>query len=280
MAKVQFINAILSGKLAGTVYARNKAGYYVRNWTKPLDPRTTAQIDNRTQFSNAASAWHSMSEAEKAAWNVYGMAFFIPKGGATPSPVSGFNAFTSTYYTAQVMQLRARTNTITFPAGVTATFLNYVPTTTAPTAAISGDIQDSTGAPLPLLLTAATFTASTAATEVTFTFPAPQNSAPIFRDAVTNKPVGFLVQISNAKNQMEQFTTNPRIRAINYIKPPDTLTGWTSGNKITFQAATNDLDTTKFKEWYVPGQTVQISAYIVSQDGQQKLLGSVQTVAL
>lgn len=280
MARVTFINAILSGKLAGTVYARNKAGYYVRNWTMPLDPRTPAQIQNRARFSTIASSWHALTDAQKAAWNVYGNQFFTPKTTFSVSPSSGFNAYTGLGYGALVAEAIARVNTITFPAGVTATFGNFSPASDPPAGAMSGQIKDGAGNPLPINLLNATLDSSNGAVTADFHFPAPQTNAPIFEDATTNQKVGILIQVSNPLTQIEEFVTNPRIRTVNVIKPPLTFTGWTSADKITFSATGPDLDITKFKNWYSPGQEVEIRAYLISESGAQKFLGGVKIPVL
>lgn len=274
MGKVTFINAIVSGKLEGTVYARNKAGYYIKGWTKPLDPRTIAQLQNRAWFSTAASTWHSLTDLQKAAWNSFGASYFVGKKGALVSMSSGFNAFVSMYYTAQFMNNKFRVNTITAPVVTTTTFGAFTPTLTAPVAALSGSIGGISAPAIPLALGAVTLSAATGATTVTINFPAAQLTAPIWTDSVLGEPVGLLVQVSNPNTQMTQFVTNPRIRAVNIIKPIASAVTWTSSSFITLSAAAADLGISGFKNWYTTGQIVEARLYLVSQSGQQKFLGA------
>jgi hypothetical protein len=79
MAKVTFGDATLSGKLGSRVFAYNKAGFYDRQYRKPTDPSTGAQIDNRANFGSAVTAWHGLTDAQKGAWNIFAATVFKPK---------------------------------------------------------------------------------------------------------------------------------------------------------------------------------------------------------
>lgn len=59
----------ISGKLNGTVFARNKGGHYMRSKSNPVNPRTSQQMEVRSAFGAIASAWRSLSEAARNAWN-------------------------------------------------------------------------------------------------------------------------------------------------------------------------------------------------------------------
>ena len=56
-------------KLGGDVFARNRAGVYVRARVKPTNPQTTSQQANRAVFSTYATAWRSLSSSQITAWN-------------------------------------------------------------------------------------------------------------------------------------------------------------------------------------------------------------------
>ena len=58
----------MSGKLGGTVFARNKSGAYSRNWVNPINPNTTKQQTVRNQFANLISGWKNLSAADQQAW--------------------------------------------------------------------------------------------------------------------------------------------------------------------------------------------------------------------
>lgn len=59
----------ISGKLNGTVFAKNKGGHYMRSKSKPTNPRTAQQMAVRGAFGAISSAWRSLPEAARNAWN-------------------------------------------------------------------------------------------------------------------------------------------------------------------------------------------------------------------
>ena len=71
MAKVNFGTTIndARGKIAGIVMSKNKSGSYVRTKVTPINPRTPAQQQVRSNFANGAKAWSgTLSAASRAAW--------------------------------------------------------------------------------------------------------------------------------------------------------------------------------------------------------------------
>lgn len=58
----------ISGKLNGTVFAKNKGGNYMRSKSKPSNPRTASQMAVRAQFGAISSAWKSLTESARSAW--------------------------------------------------------------------------------------------------------------------------------------------------------------------------------------------------------------------
>lgn len=59
----------ISGKIGGTVYARNRGGAYARNWAKPTNTPTTKQSANRVAFGNISKGWAALTPAEQDGWN-------------------------------------------------------------------------------------------------------------------------------------------------------------------------------------------------------------------
>ncbi|GAH76569.1 unnamed protein product [marine sediment metagenome] len=47
-----------SGSAGGVVFARNKSGAYIRNRTKPVNPKSTRQEAARAVVSYLAQRWH------------------------------------------------------------------------------------------------------------------------------------------------------------------------------------------------------------------------------
>lgn len=71
MSKVLFtaIVADMRGKLAGTVFAKNKGGNYTRTKTTPTNPQTTFQQAQRAILGNLSSSWRGLTDAQITAWN-------------------------------------------------------------------------------------------------------------------------------------------------------------------------------------------------------------------
>lgn len=61
--------AAISGKIGGTVYARNRGGAYARNWAKPTNTPTAKQSANRLAFGNISKDWAGLTEIQQEGWN-------------------------------------------------------------------------------------------------------------------------------------------------------------------------------------------------------------------
>jgi hypothetical protein len=69
---MKYTSALISdarNKLGGDVFARNRAGLYVRVKVKPKNPKTTIQQANRASFSTYTKAWRSLTAAQILGWN-------------------------------------------------------------------------------------------------------------------------------------------------------------------------------------------------------------------
>lgn len=71
MAKIKFtaVVADMRGKLAGSVFSKNRGGAYVRTKVTPVNPNTTAQATVREIFTNLAQAFRNLTPEQITAWN-------------------------------------------------------------------------------------------------------------------------------------------------------------------------------------------------------------------
>ena len=71
MALILFGNGVadIRGSINGTTFARNKAGAYARNRTKPVNPNTVSQSANRNRFATQAAQWTALTNTEQDTWN-------------------------------------------------------------------------------------------------------------------------------------------------------------------------------------------------------------------
>ena len=67
----------VSGSTGGTTYSRNKGGQYIRARAVPTQPRTTAQVAQRSALGSASQLWASISAEARALWTSY--AALIPR---------------------------------------------------------------------------------------------------------------------------------------------------------------------------------------------------------
>jgi hypothetical protein len=58
-----------SGSQAGTTASRNRNGQYLRSRAIPVNPRSTAQGQQRSRMSAAAATWRTLTAAQRAGWS-------------------------------------------------------------------------------------------------------------------------------------------------------------------------------------------------------------------
>lgn len=59
----------ISGKIQGTVFARNKGGAYARGRGVVTNPRTPEQMRVRSIFATVSSSWRNLTEVQISDWN-------------------------------------------------------------------------------------------------------------------------------------------------------------------------------------------------------------------
>lgn len=65
----------ISGKIAATVYTRNKGGNVIRNRRTPINRRSVEQSIRRQGLGNLASSWRGLTQAERDSWNAAAPSF-------------------------------------------------------------------------------------------------------------------------------------------------------------------------------------------------------------
>lgn len=59
----------ISGKIAATVFTRNKGGMVIRNRRTPINRRSVSQSERRQALGNFASAWRGLTQSQRDSWN-------------------------------------------------------------------------------------------------------------------------------------------------------------------------------------------------------------------
>jgi hypothetical protein len=78
MAKINFGSTVndARGKIAGTVFSKNKSGAYIRTKVTPVNPRTVAQSAVRSSFAQLAQNWSTLlTGSQRSAWVSYAVTY-------------------------------------------------------------------------------------------------------------------------------------------------------------------------------------------------------------
>lgn len=86
--------AQLSGRIGGSVYARNPYSNYVRNHTVPVNPDTGLQQRARAALAVLVERWNeTLTVAQRTAWNLYGSSVAMLNRLGETIYLSGFNHY-------------------------------------------------------------------------------------------------------------------------------------------------------------------------------------------
>lgn len=280
MARVTFINAILTGKLGGTVYSKNKGGAYTRQLVTPTNPRTPAQIQARGRFNQAATGYSNVPETVKQGWNAFAVDFFSPKKIKSGVTYTGFNAYVSVNSASlNAKALKSATDpSITLPATTTATFLDFQQKVSAPLSGLSAQIQGATPA-IAINVTLNDFIYSgggltTLKLGLAAAGGAPITTPPVFKDFNGGIEVGYIVYGSSPMQNAQAQPKKAEQLVVAVVPPFGTLTGWTSGDELVLElGAVTSVGGTKFT--YATGQFAKFTCYAINKYGQMQLIGSV-----
>jgi hypothetical protein len=105
MASIKFGAGIvgMAGKIAGTVFSRNRSGAYARGWAKPVNAKTERQMAVRALASVLGAFWAALTEAQRQAWNLYASGVTMVNRLGESMNLSGFNQ----YYRSNAARINA-----------------------------------------------------------------------------------------------------------------------------------------------------------------------------
>ena len=63
------------GKLGGIVYSRNTGGAYARQKVSPVQPRTSAQLNQRSRLAEVSKSWDSITQSQREAWKSFSVSW-------------------------------------------------------------------------------------------------------------------------------------------------------------------------------------------------------------
>jgi hypothetical protein len=86
----------ISGKAGGQIYARNKAGFYIRNAVTVVVPNSERQALIKTRMTVVSQAWANLTTSQRAAWNTYASNVTVPDRMGGRNTISGASMFNRT----------------------------------------------------------------------------------------------------------------------------------------------------------------------------------------
>lgn len=99
MALIKFGGGVvgMAGKIAGTVFARNRYGQYARGWAKPVNPQSDRQTAARGRIGMLGAAWGEvLTDEQRAGWNQYAGNVTMKNRLGESMNLTGFNQFCRT----------------------------------------------------------------------------------------------------------------------------------------------------------------------------------------
>jgi hypothetical protein len=84
----------ISGSIAGSTFARNRFGSYIRPRTKPVNPKSSGQQLARSVMAYLAEYWHGTATSiQRGGWNTYAAAVAAKNRLGEGIYLTGFNHF-------------------------------------------------------------------------------------------------------------------------------------------------------------------------------------------
>lgn len=280
MAKITNLIGELSGKMGGLVFAKNKAGAYVRAFAAPTNPRSNAQLALRSAFTSTITSWHALTDAVKAQWNNYAVTNFKAKYPIPGVRYSGFNAFVSLRnQVAQALKANTFASVGPFSSAGDLEFDNI--TLTPPSAELSSNIvivgTGPAGSDTPTSITLQGGSMIKTGNMITANFRLGQSysvaNPPRFVDAIGQVPVGIAIMASLGQTQNEQFVREPKYTLVAVMKPQDSITVTTPGDSVVVSG--DMINTGRKLDWTV-GDVVELNAFLISERGATQPIGSAK----
>lgn len=280
-------NGEFRGKLGGLVFSRNKAGQYARSYAVPVDPKTVAQINARSMFSQSISGFHTLLPSEKSAWNTFASSYFTSKNrGNVPGLHSGVNAFVALHNTLlNVSRLQTTVSDLAISINANpVTVISQAPivlTQNAPMYTMSGvfahgDLAYSGILGIEMNTTTGIFTFEFGLVGVSPGpgVPGPTISDSIFSDGNGNQ-TGINIYASSMIIQDGVYVPSPSLVLIGSTGIIDSYT--TTPVEVTSAKVEGSLVdlSSGYKSGFPIDSKVELSAYLFNSYGQQIKLGSM-----
>jgi hypothetical protein len=81
------------GRMGGMVFSKSKGHHTIRNYVQNKVSRSTAQTQNRNNFTSYSKAWKGLGPVEVSNWNMFAGDNYAPLGRTNIGQYSGYQAF-------------------------------------------------------------------------------------------------------------------------------------------------------------------------------------------
>lgn len=95
MTRMKFLGDPRSGSYQGMTASRNRFGQYMRTRASPVQPRTSAQLNQRARMTTNAAAWRGLTDAQRAGWLSLGLSITRTDSLGSSYTMNGFMAYCS-----------------------------------------------------------------------------------------------------------------------------------------------------------------------------------------
>jgi len=92
---MKYLDVPQSGSREAKVASRNRFGQYYRNRTSPVQPRTSAQLNQRARMATNAAGWRALTDAQRAGWLSLGLMITRTDSLGQTYSLNGFAAYCS-----------------------------------------------------------------------------------------------------------------------------------------------------------------------------------------
>lgn len=96
MASILYGGGVMDirGSIGGQTHSKNRYGHYIRQKTKPVNPRSPAQQAVRLAMQTVVNAWSSIvTAAQRTAWEVYAASIVMQNALGASITLTGFNHY-------------------------------------------------------------------------------------------------------------------------------------------------------------------------------------------
>jgi len=269
----------MSGKMGGVVFARNKAGDYVRSLTKGINPRTAVQIKARNAFGAVTSLFRQLSASEKTLWQEFADNYYQPRVGGNTGQFSGYNAFIALRSVVQQAYNRALEPTILngatdITSGVT--FSDFEPMPETPIAGTFAPAVQGTGSESYLLSLSEGQVTQDGEYQIVLQVGDGQGHDLAGNLDNSDYNIGYAVYVSYGNPDSAMSYSNQFAQNLGYIKPWNADTPGTDLLDVETLTAENDIafPIGDLKRFALIDEYVLLTVFAVNKYGMLSRIGS------